>query len=304
MTHQKIRPHTKTPTDQRGDDATRSRGRTSGAPAGVMPPCGQPKRRTSCRRRSPQQDEQRARHAEPGEPTSTAAGAHRPGRSACRTAEAVRPNSLRPPAPASLQRRRRLRLRRRQRRHRRVADYSTWPGSRPWGAVSATHRADPSTVRRRVTVRPYRTRPAAYLDAATAAPLHPVARQALLAALDDGWADPGQALQPGPPGPAAARRGPRRRRRDAGGTRREVTFTASGTTAAHAGGAGRRCGAPAQRRATLVHSAIEHSAVLHAADRHVAAGGSAVACRWTGSAGWTWTRWARPSRRPGWRWRR
>ena len=31
---------------------------------------------------------------------------------------------------------------------------------------------------------------AAYLDAATAAPLHPVARQALLAALDDGWADP------------------------------------------------------------------------------------------------------------------
>ena len=32
--------------------------------------------------------------------------------------------------------------------------------------------------------------PAVYLDAATAAPLHPVARQALLAALDDGWADP------------------------------------------------------------------------------------------------------------------
>ena len=31
-----------------------------------------------------------------------------------------------------------------------------------------------------------------YLDAATAAPLHPVARQALLAALDDGWADSGK----------------------------------------------------------------------------------------------------------------
>ena len=30
----------------------------------------------------------------------------------------------------------------------------------------------------------------AYLDAATAAPLHPIARQALLAALADGWADP------------------------------------------------------------------------------------------------------------------
>src|SRR5512145_2866802 len=34
--------------------------------------------------------------------------------------------------------------------------------------------------------------PTAYFDAATAAPLHPVARQALLAALDDGWADPGK----------------------------------------------------------------------------------------------------------------
>ncbi|MCW2684381.1 MAG: aminotransferase, class, partial [Blastococcus sp.] len=30
----------------------------------------------------------------------------------------------------------------------------------------------------------------AYLDAATAAPLHPAAREALLAALEDGWADP------------------------------------------------------------------------------------------------------------------
>ncbi|HEY9482448.1 MAG TPA: aminotransferase, partial [Micromonosporaceae bacterium] len=32
----------------------------------------------------------------------------------------------------------------------------------------------------------------AYLDAATAAPLHPVARRALSAAVDDGWADPGR----------------------------------------------------------------------------------------------------------------
>src|SRR5262249_42319100 len=30
----------------------------------------------------------------------------------------------------------------------------------------------------------------AYFDAATAAPLHPAARQALAAAVDDGWADP------------------------------------------------------------------------------------------------------------------
>ena len=30
----------------------------------------------------------------------------------------------------------------------------------------------------------------AYFDAASAEPLHPVAQEALLAALDDGWADP------------------------------------------------------------------------------------------------------------------
>src|SRR5215467_9466788 len=34
--------------------------------------------------------------------------------------------------------------------------------------------------------------PAAYFDGATAAPLHPAAREALMAALADGWADPGK----------------------------------------------------------------------------------------------------------------
>jgi cysteine desulfurase len=33
---------------------------------------------------------------------------------------------------------------------------------------------------------------AGYLDAASGAPLHPVAREALVAALDAGWADPGR----------------------------------------------------------------------------------------------------------------
>jgi cysteine desulfurase len=107
----------------------------------------------------------------------------------------------------------------------------------------------------------------AYLDAATAAPLHPVARQALLAALDDGWADParlywagrraGQLLEA-----ARAAVG------EALGVRPdEVTFTASGTAAAHAAVLG---GLAGRKRAggTLVHSAIEHSAVLHAAARH------------------------------------
>jgi len=114
-----------------------------------------------------------------------------------------------------------------------------------------------------------------YLDAAAAAPLHPVARQALLAALDDGWADPGKLY-------TQARRA--RQLLDAAreataqtlGVRAdELSFTPSGTAAAHAAVLG---GLAGRRRvgATLVHSAIEHSAVLHAAERHVAGGGEAV----------------------------
>ncbi|RLP94117.1 cysteine desulfurase family protein [Micromonospora sp. CV4] len=113
-----------------------------------------------------------------------------------------------------------------------------------------------------------------YLDAATAAPTHPVARQALLAALDDGWADPGKLY-----GQARRARQLLDAAREAtaqtlGVRADELSFTSSGTTAAHGavlgGLAGRRRVGP-----TLVHSAIEHSAVLHAAERHVAAGGVA-----------------------------
>ena len=116
--------------------------------------------------------------------------------------------------------------------------------------------------------------PPAYFDAAAAAPLHPVARQALLAALEDGWADPAKLY-------ARARRA--RQLLDAAraataevlGVRPdEISFTSSGTAAAHAAVLG---GLAGRRRAggTLVHSAIEHSAVLHAARRHVATGGAA-----------------------------
>jgi cysteine desulfurase len=113
------------------------------------------------------------------------------------------------------------------------------------------------------------------LDAATAAPLHPVARQAMLAALDDGWADPAKLY-------TQARRA--RQLLDAAreaaaqtlGVRPdELSFTPSGTSAAHSAVLG---GLAGRRRvgATLVHSAIEHSAVLHAAERHVASGGTAT----------------------------
>jgi cysteine desulfurase len=105
---------------------------------------------------------------------------------------------------------------------------------------------------------------AAYLDAATAAPLHPVAREAMLAALEDGWADPDRLYRAGR---RAARLLDAARASTAeqlGVRADEVTFTASGTAAVHAavlgGLAGRR-----RAGATLVHSAIEHSAVLHSA---------------------------------------
>jgi cysteine desulfurase len=116
----------------------------------------------------------------------------------------------------------------------------------------------------------------AYFDAAAAVPLHPVARQALLAALDDGWADPAKLYAP-------ARRA--RQLLDAAraavahelGVRDdEVSFTGSGTAAAHAAVLGGLAGR-ARAGATLVHSAIEHSAVLHAAQHHRDAGGGAVA---------------------------
>jgi cysteine desulfurase len=106
-----------------------------------------------------------------------------------------------------------------------------------------------------------------YFDAATTAPLHPVAREALLAALDDGWADPERLY-------AAGRRAgrlldaAREAAAEALAVRPdELAFMSSGTQAAHAAVLG---GLNGRERAghTLVHSAIEHSAVLHAARRH------------------------------------
>ena len=104
---------------------------------------------------------------------------------------------------------------------------------------------------------------AGHLDAASGLPLHPAAREALLAALDDGWADPTKLYGAG-----------RRARLLLDGAREavaavlgarpdEVSFPASGTAAAHLGVLGvlrgrRRTGAH------VVHSAVEHSCVLHA----------------------------------------
>ncbi|MCU1591149.1 MAG: aminotransferase [Frankiales bacterium] len=102
-----------------------------------------------------------------------------------------------------------------------------------------------------------------HLDAAAAVPLHPAARAALLAALEDGWADPSRLY-------GSARRarrlldGAREAFAEALGARPdELHFTASGTAALQQG----ISGVLASRRRTgshVVHSAIDHSAVLRA----------------------------------------
>lgn len=102
-----------------------------------------------------------------------------------------------------------------------------------------------------------------YFDAATAAPLHPVARQALLAALDDGWADPGRLYRDG----RRARLlldAAREAAAEAVGCRPdELVFTPSGTGAVRSGVAGAMAGRRRTGRHAVV-SAVEHSSVLHA----------------------------------------
>ncbi|MFD4757647.1 cysteine desulfurase/sulfurtransferase TusA family protein [Streptomyces sp. NPDC058439] len=112
-----------------------------------------------------------------------------------------------------------------------------------------------------------------YFDAASSAPLHPVARQALLAALDEGWADPARLYREG----RRARLlldAAREAAAEAVGCRPdELTFTPSGTWAVHSGISGALAGRRRVGRHLAV-SAVEHSSVLHSAAAHEAQGGS------------------------------
>lgn len=113
----------------------------------------------------------------------------------------------------------------------------------------------------------------AYFDAASTEPLHPQAREAYLAALDVGWADPARLY-------GQARRAhllleqARTEVAEALGARPdEVSFTSSGTQAVHLGVLGTLHG---RRRVGrhLVTSAVEHSSVLHAGGVHERDGGT------------------------------
>ncbi|GAA3370504.1 cysteine desulfurase/sulfurtransferase TusA family protein [Streptomyces sannanensis] len=111
-----------------------------------------------------------------------------------------------------------------------------------------------------------------YFDAASSAPLHPVARQALQAALDEGWADPARLYREG----RRARLlldAAREAAAEAVGCRPdELVFTTSGTRAVHSGMAGALAGRRRVGRHLIV-SSVEHSSVLHAAGTHEAEGG-------------------------------
>ncbi|WP_155054983.1 cysteine desulfurase/sulfurtransferase TusA family protein [Streptomyces blattellae] len=113
----------------------------------------------------------------------------------------------------------------------------------------------------------------AYFDAASGAPLHPVARQALMASLDEGWADPARLYREG----RRARMlldAAREAAAEAAGCRPdELVFTSSGTRAVHSGIAGALAGRRRVGRHLIV-SAVEHSSVLHSADAQEADGGT------------------------------
>jgi cysteine desulfurase len=97
------------------------------------------------------------------------------------------------------------------------------------------------------------------MDAASSEPLHPAARDAMLAALDQGYADPRRLHTPARNARLILDNA-REAVAEALGVRRdEVSFTASGTDAVQRGLLGL-----AGAGAAVAHGAVEHSAVLHA----------------------------------------
>jgi cysteine desulfurase len=118
----------------------------------------------------------------------------------------------------------------------------------------------------------------AYFDAASAEPLHPTAREALLAALDDGWADPARLHREGRRAQLQLEEAREAVAAEIGCRPDELSFTSSGTQAVHLAVLGT---VQARQSATrgpghLVASAVEHSSVLNAADWLSRATGTAV----------------------------
>ena len=102
--------------------------------------------------------------------------------------------------------------------------------------------------------------PTVYLDSASAEPLHPAARETLLAAYERGYADPRRLHGPGRDARLLLDNARAVVAECLGVRPDEVTFTSSGTDAVHRGVLGlRRPDTP------VTLTAVEHSAVAHAA---------------------------------------
>jgi cysteine desulfurase len=117
---------------------------------------------------------------------------------------------------------------------------------------------------------------AAYLDAASSEALHPAARTALLAAVDQGFADPLR-LHGSGRGARMLLDNARQVVAECLAVRPdEVSFASSGTAAVHAGVLGLLEG---RRRVSdrLVHSAVEHSSVIQAGRWHARRSAGTVA---------------------------
>jgi cysteine desulfurase len=118
----------------------------------------------------------------------------------------------------------------------------------------------------------------AYFDAASAEPLHPLAREALLAALDAGWADPARLHREGRQAQLLLDQAREVVAAELGCRPDELSFTSSGTQAAHLAVLGAVTARQSASRGPghLVTSAVEHSSVLNAADWLAGGTGTAV----------------------------
>jgi cysteine desulfurase len=127
----------------------------------------------------------------------------------------------------------------------------------------------------------------AYFDAASAEPLHPSARAALLAALEDGWADPARLHREGRRAQLLLEQAREAVAAELGCRPDELSFTSSGTQAVHLAvlGAVQARQSASRGPGHLVASAVEHSAVLNAADWLARVTGTAVSITGVDSLG-------------------
>ncbi len=127
----------------------------------------------------------------------------------------------------------------------------------------------------------------AYFDAASAEPLHPSAREALLGALEDGWADPARLHREGRQARLLLDQARESVAAELGCRPDELSFTSSGTQAVHLAvlGAVQARQSAARGPGHLVASAVEHSSVLNAADWLARRTGAAVSITGVDSLG-------------------